>query len=232
VNDGRGFATVNPEFQIVMHEIACPNLETISGMAGLGTNDDVEVNIRHDRQIRKEDAQALLDSRLWRSRYGRMPDDWGRMTRSLRPSTIRQPISSDILGEYFPERHRIVIHDKTCFLVMYALATKEASLCVPVPSGMKLALAHLISHAVSHLGVDRQGRIWDGYEDSSLDQRELFAQGYSYHFFDSQGSGLESMLFQSLSEHLSAEYNEWREYSNDLRGLNTRLMKARTVCEQ
>ena len=84
MNDGRGLATVNPDFQIVMREMAYPYFETISEMACLRMNDDVDIDIQHYERIRVEHAQALLDSRLWRSRYGRMPDDWGKMTHSLR----------------------------------------------------------------------------------------------------------------------------------------------------
>jgi hypothetical protein len=224
MNDGRGLATVNPDFQIVMREMAYPYFETISEMACLRMNDDVDIDIQHYERIRVEHAQALLDSRLWRSRYGRMPDDWGKMTHSLKPSKNIQPISKDILGEYLPDKRRIVVYDQTCLLVTYALAAKGGSLCVPVPSGPELALAHAVSHAVSHLGVDRNGNIWDRYENSSSAEKELFAQGYSRHFLER--NWLNSILFRSLAKHQSAEYNQY-EHAENLRELNAMLMKTR-----
>jgi hypothetical protein len=156
-----------------------------------------------------------------------MPGEWLRKARSLKPSKEVRPISTDILGEYMPDKRRIVVHDETCLLVVYGLAVKGGSACVPVRSALSLALAHLISHAVSHLGEDAKGRIWEGYEDASLERKELFAQAYSYHFFRTHGSWLNSMLFESLSEHMSAEYNQWQECANDLDNLNVELARGR-----
>jgi len=216
-----------PDFEAMWQRTADIALEVIPQLAGVKMRDDLDIDIQHDVDIRTEHVQPLLDSRLWKKRRHEMPGEWVRKARSLKPSKEVRPISTDILGEYLPDKRKIVVHDETCLLVVYGLAVKGGSACVPVRSGPSLALTHLISHAVSRLGEDDEGRTWEGYEDASLERKDLFAQGYSCQFFRTHGGWLNSMLFASLSEHQSADYSLWREYVNDLDELNRRLVEAR-----
>jgi hypothetical protein len=85
----------------------------------------------------------------------------------------------------------------------------------------------MISHAISHLGIDKNGKMWDGYADASQELKELFAQAYSYHFFLAYGKFLEAELMESFSEHQSEAYNQWQKYRNNLAGLNKKLMRVR-----
>jgi hypothetical protein len=201
-------------------------LETIPELAGLKMNEDTELTIEYDWKIRPAHAQALVDCGLLKLRQ-QLPRPWARVVKSLRPYKVKRPLSFDLWGKYYPDKQKIVIYDQSSSLIICALCYKMVSLCVPVPSIRILAHTHMISHAISHLGIDKNGKMWDGYADASQELKELFAQAYSYHFFLAYGKFLEAELMESFSEHQSEAYNQWQKYRNNLAGLNKKLMRVR-----
>ncbi|MEM0342766.1 MAG: hypothetical protein QXU73_00725 [Thermoplasmata archaeon] len=202
-------------------------LDAIPPLADLRLDRRVRIDVKHDISSRPQETQALLDSGLLRRRRIVLDEETGeRMV--LKASAARQPIAIEILGAYQPDERRIVVYDWPCLMVTESIAQAMGSLTVPVFSGARLAMAHLVSHAVCHLGRDSRGRVWKNYGDASAEDKELLAQGLAFHFHRrSFHSSVEVEMFERLSRYMSAEYNQWRRFTEDLGPLREKLLAAR-----
>jgi len=89
-------------------------------------------------------------------------------------------------------------------------------------------MAYLVSHAVCHPGRDQEGRTWEGYEKACSEEKELFAQGFAFHFFKASNP-LESEveMFDLFSGYMCAEYNQWRLYDGEPQPLSRKLAEVR-----
>lgn len=202
-------------------------LDVIPRLAELRLDRRARIDIKHDISLRPREVQALLDSGVLRRRRIALEEETGeRMV--LKASAARQPIAIEILGAYHPDKRRIVVYDWPCLMVTESIAQAMGSMTVPASSGARLAMAHLVSHAVCHLGRDSKGSLWKNYGDASAEDKELLAQGLAFRFHRmSHLSWVEVEMFERLSRYMSAEYNQWRRFTEDLGPLREKLLAAR-----
>ena len=79
----------------------------------------------------------------------------------------------DPLGIYVSWKKSVVVFVKKCETTAERLNCSATDLVLKV-------LAHELSHAISHLGEDKAGKIWDNFDYATTEDVELFAQLYPY----------------------------------------------------
>ena len=97
---------------------------------------------------------------------------------------------------------------------------------------MQVVLAHEVAHAVTHLGKDEKGEIWDQFSRADAQDKEQFAQAYSLIFFKADGKEQYERIFRELANHQSKKYNSWEQYDaksieQAIVDVNADLRKAR-----
>jgi hypothetical protein len=116
----------------------------------------------------------------------------------------------DLLGAYFPENRirqgKIVIYEKVCDFVSEELAIDNEAL-------IRLAIAHEIAHAISHLGKDKKDKIWSNFNQAESAEKEYFAQMYALLYFREVGDRGAEVSFHVLEAHQPEEYRSWKNYS-------------------
>ena len=112
----------------------------------------------------------------------------------------------DILGLYSAEEKKIIIYTTLCSLTARELRVSADAL-------VNVVLAHEETHAVTHLGVDRDEEIWEYFTSAFSHDKELYAQLYPYLIFE--GSSPEMEAFLGLNTKQPPIYKNW-EMKKDL----------------
>jgi len=112
----------------------------------------------------------------------------------------------DILGEYDPDKTQITIYKKMIELTVEAIGDNY----IDVDSLRDVVLFHEVAHAVTHIGNDGEGRIWDKFKDASSFDKEVFAQLYPYVLFNNFVAFSKHLyVFSKLCKYQSIKYNLW-----------------------
>jgi hypothetical protein len=127
----------------------------------------------------------------------------------------------DTLGIYDPGRRRIVLYDPLISLVALRRGWDSHAL-------RRVVYWHELSHGASHLGIDRDGLIWESFEYADTDLLEHYAQLYAYHALVTRGEEETVRIMRELSE---GQPRCYRSYLDDthlcLGETNQRLYHAR-----
>jgi hypothetical protein len=91
----------------------------------------------------------------------------------------------DLLGCYDSAHRKVVLYTRAIELFARAKSIPYESLYLAV-------LCHQLAHAASHLGLDASNRMWAGFEQSSPEDREFFAQIYATRYL--AGAGMRSVI--------------------------------------
>ena len=203
--------------------------EDIAQLANL--NYDDSVSICESPELKRKALQAVIDAGLCRDRkwlfemypetknmnlwFGEREDHPGEH-KFLRDVSI-----FDTLGEYSSARKEITIFTRMCSIT-------AKSLRIDLNSLKSIVRAHEVAHAVTHLGRDNQGRIWDHFGAATSEDKELFAQLYALRYFEIAGDKLAVNRFKRLSDRQDSRYNSWRIYDGaTLALINRDLLDAR-----
>ncbi len=196
-----------------------------------GLRFDSEVRLEHSDSLNRETIRVLFDAGLCPDRatlakicptekqfelpYG---DEEQRENSRSFPSDTS---ILDKLGEYRPGKKEILIYDVMCQLAAAALE-------VDVEILKQIVEAHETAHAVTHLGKDSEGRIWENFAIAESEDKELFAQLYVLLLLKEGDARDALVVFGKLAQHQDARYNSWRSYENaSLSEINRALLEAR-----
>ena len=206
-----GKASIKPPNRYTLDEfekiLADELIEVLTGIAGIAQlNFNRKVNLEFSDEVTSHDIIALVDAGLAKREliFEYVPEyhNWPEIGQDRVPKKA----SSDILGRYYPgDLSLIVIYTRMCRLVAGSLETNSESL-------MRVVLAHEAAHAVTHLGREKDGRIWDDFSEADKNDKEKFAQAYALAHFKDKGLVYLEEIFNALSHGQSDEYNAWREY--------------------
>jgi hypothetical protein len=192
-----------------------------------------EIGLVHSREVKRWQIEEVLESGLgepwmidefldgqrnepW---VRELKEKWGEGRRKEPPT--KSPHGMELLGVYIPSERKIVIYDVVCKMVGHGLKLAREKDLVSV------VLAHEAAHAVTHLGEDLQGRIWDTFEIASDEDVELFAQIYDLLHVKNADPNLEK-VFRELATRQSRVYNTWTAYENKpVPEVNDALIEAR-----
>ena len=134
-----------------------------------GLQFDAQVPIRHDSNLKREIVKILANAGLCTNQ-----NVLGQLDLRYSEQEPVFPMESsivDTLGEYYPAQGEIVIYDAMCHLAAAALNADVEVL-------KQVVEAHEIAHAVTHLGMDDEGQIWEHFAVAASEDKELFAQIY------------------------------------------------------
>lgn len=169
-----------------------PFVTKIAEIAGLSF--DVEVKVREEPSLQRERARLLFHRELCLdpSRFG-LPNDLER--KGLGPPRLMPDYSIvDILGEYFPEGGEVIIYDTACQLAAEALKADPELV-------KRVVLVHQAAHAVTHLGKDKDGQIWQHFAHADPEDKEQFAWVYSSFYFEETRDTQGDKIFRGLWLH-------------------------------
>ena len=125
----------------------------------------------------------------------------------------------DILGLYFPEDKKIIIYENLCRLTAIELNLSFDEL-------VNVVLAHEEAHAVTHLGVDRDDKIWEYFTSAFRHNKELYAQLYPYLIFEDSSPEME--VFLRLNTKQPLIYQNWEMKKDlDIDEINEEFYKIR-----
>jgi hypothetical protein len=193
-----------------------------------------EIKMVHSKRVERWQMEEVLESGLgepwmisefcfdqqgepW---FKELTEKWGEGRQRGPPK--KSPHGMDLLGAYIPSDRKIIIYDSVCRMVHRSLTqARERDL-------VSVVLAHEAAHAVTHLGEDLQGRIWDSFAGAGTHDVELFAQIYDLlHLRNESNTDLEK-IFRQLADGQSPDYNSWRSYeSRPIQEINDALIAAR-----
>ena len=201
----------------------------IATLTGLDFNE--RVLVRYDSTtLKRESVQILFNAGLCTDSDAEKLDDL-----LQNESPLNFPIENsimDIFGEYYPNKKEfsrtpakkeIVIYEQMCQLAATALN-------VDVEVLKEVIIVHEIAHAVTHLGKDNYGKIWEHFSNAETEDKELFAQIYPLLYFKEKSGKSEALkTFRRLAEHQDARYNAWRSYeTKPLSEINEALHQVRS----
>ena len=127
----------------------------------------------------------------------------------------------DVLGEYDPEKKRVIVYPQ--YIEIFASKLRISSELL-----YEIVLYHELAHAATHLGCDANGGIWDsfGYEDPSV--IEYFAQIYAYLLLLQNKSCEAIDAMKRISECQPGIYKKYLDDINkNISDINLALLKAR-----
>ncbi|HIH37268.1 MAG TPA: hypothetical protein HA232_05115 [Methanocellales archaeon] len=127
----------------------------------------------------------------------------------------------DILGEYFPIEKKIVVYTELCHLTALRTGLRYEDI-------IAIVIAHEASHAVTHLGRDRQDKNWENFPNIDAAVLEHFAQMYTRMHLTESGYSEVVNAFEVLSEGQPLMYRSWLTFHNfNKTMLNGSLLWAR-----
>lgn len=128
---------------------------------------------------------------------------------------------TELLGEYIAGKHLIVIYDRVVEAVAKSLKITASQLELVV-------LYHEAAHAVTHLGIDEDGGIWDIFTEADPIDKELFAQFYTLKCFQDQSDHSSEHAFRLLANGQPSIYNSWHSLENaSIQKIHDELIIAR-----
>jgi len=201
--------------------------EKIATLAGLEFNE--RVLVRYDSStLKRESVQILFNAGLCTDSDA---EQWDLHQDESKTNFPIENSIMDTFGEYYPNKREnlhshakkeIVIYEKMCQLAASAMN-------VDVEVLKEVVIAHEIAHAVTHLGKDNDGRIWEHFGNAETEDQELFAQIYPLLYFKESGNSEALEVFRKLAKHQDTRYNSWRSYETKLLSkINEALHQARS----
>ena len=126
----------------------------------------------------------------------------------------------DLLGVYQSGNNKVILYDLLIQLCALQLEVDYEGL-------WRIVLLHELSHAVTHRGLDSDGRIWECFNIADKEMKEYFAQIYTYKFLqDTEQSYL--AIMNKLAEVQPGAYQTYLESIDiDLNMINEELLAAR-----
>lgn len=113
----------------------------------------------------------------------------------------------DLLGEYRPDLGLIVIYTAMCQRISEHIGIGLTEL-------VAIVRVHEEAHAVTHLGKDKEGRIWTHFSIAPNADKEQAAQLLTLLYCRAASQPSLLQAFRSLAEHQHEPYNSWRNYEN------------------
>ena len=199
----------------------------IATLTGLDFNE--RVLIRYDSiTLKRESVQILLNAGLCTDSDA---EQWDLRQNESEPKYPIENSIIDILGQYYPNKREslhsptkkeIVIYEKMCQLAATALN-------VDVEILKEVVIVHEIAHAVTHLGKDSHGEIWEHFSYAETEDKELFAQIYPLLYLKDNSNSDDLEAFRKLANHQDARYNTWRSFEfKPLSEINEALYQVRS----
>ena len=198
----------------------------IAALTGLKFNE--RVLVRYDSTtLNRESVLILFNAGLCTDSDAEL---WDLRRDESEPNFPIENSIMDIFGEYYPNKKEmphspakkeIVIYEKMCQLA-------AAAMNVDVEVLKEVVIVHEIAHAITHLGKDNDGRIWEHFGNAETEDQELFAQIYPLLYFKESGNSEALEVFRKLAKHQDARYNSWRSYqTKSLSEINEALHQVR-----
>ncbi len=126
---------------------------------------------------------------------------------------------TDVLGTYNSRTHHVTMY------VNLIKATAQ-SLGVSYQTLYEIVLTHEISHAITHLAYDEDGKIWEWFAVATSESKELLAQLLPFILFRDCEMTAHTEAMEKLSSHQTNKYNDYKEYAGASVG------EIRTIVEQ
>jgi len=197
---------------------------TLNGLALLAAlRWDARITVDHARGFDRE-RTATLDAIGLLPPEDRLPDEFRQ--RELRSGQCSQTpgirsTAFDVLGDYNSSQRKITLFDDLIALASISLDVTPTALSTVV-------LMHELAHAMTHLGKDADGAIWEHFSIASEHDKELFAQIYSHLYFVETGDIDHADIMRRLCDSQPEQYSSWKSLANETRGeINRRLLSAR-----
>ena len=151
--------------------------------AGLIFNENIKVE--YDKKVSLPKLKKMYEAGLiedWRLAAKYMDErEIGKLRNEIETWSYREgergKSSTDLLGVYFPKKGKIIIYETLCLLTARELHVSPEVL-------VNVVLAHEEAHAVTHLGVDGDSKIWEYFTSASNRDKELYAQLYPWLIFE------------------------------------------------
>jgi hypothetical protein len=143
---------------------------------------------------------------------GRVPDfdvdiDPGFLI-SVDEINIETPGILDLLGAYFSDTKQVILYPQLIEIV----ASKYK---IPRDVLYEIVIYHEAAHAATHLGRDNHGRIWDSFDYAGTDDKEYFAQIYTYLLLLQNKSTDAIAAMERLSRCQPSKYKTYLDHIND-----------------
>ena len=192
----------------------------LASLMGLQLGELPSIEINQNSAPRRLIGQLVLQNYV--PSYEEAPDDLKWLVE--RRHWDYQPDPSihivDLLGVYQSRNNKVILYDLLIKLCALKLEVDYEGL-------RRIVLLHELSHAVTHRGLDSDGRIWECFEIARQDAKEYFAQIYTYKFL--QGSTQSCLaIMDILSEVQPDVYQTYKEsIDKGVDIINTELLEAR-----
>jgi len=183
------------------------------------------IHVRLDRHYHPKRVQAIINSGLINPEMTR---EFRHFEGYVEPNELKEnaPLDSDILGEYDSKSHSIVIYEIPCKLASWGLSRALGR--TPSDDLLKVVMAHEIGHAVTHIGIDNRGSIWENFSIASRDDKELFAQIFALKCLEMRNENSAVQVFRELATKQSDVYNTWKGiYNESIKEIDELLLEAR-----
>lgn len=110
----------------------------------------------------------------------------------------------DLLGVYINNTNKIILYDLLIRLCSDKLDIDYETL-------KQIVLTHELAHAITHTGKDIENNIWEYFDIALLEDKEYFAQIYTYKLFKKDNNNLALNVMDKLSENQLEEYNTYKK---------------------
>ena len=129
---------------------------------------------------------------------------------------------TDLLGVYQSRNNKVILYDLLIQLCALHLGVDYEGL-------WKIVMLHELSHAVTHRGLDSDGRIWECFDIADKESKEYFAQIYTYKFLQNTEQSYLTIM-NKLSEVQPSVYQTYQEsIGTDVNTINEELLAARSA---
>lgn len=112
----------------------------------------------------------------------------------------------DLLGVYKSNTNEIILYDLLIKLCSIKLKIDYEIL-------KQIVLVHELSHAITHLGKDNKNNIWEYFDIALTEDKEYFAQIYTYKLFEKDGNISTINAMDKLSE---TQLDIYQTYKNSI----------------
>ncbi len=170
----------------------------ISELAGLRF--EINIPVIESKAVVGRRLKGLCDAKLIREA------GTGGYDTDAKSRQADKPIA-DLLGKYDPQKNEIAVFGGLCEAVADSTHVSRKAL-------ERVVLAHQVTHAITHLGIDREGNIWRNFSASDEEARELLAHIYPLKYFVKNKEEEEIQAFRLLAKHQADAHNKWRLYED------------------
>lgn len=154
--------------------------------------------------------------------YQEAPEDLKWLVKGEGDNSIDETIHViDLLGVYKSNTNEIILYDLLIRLCSIKLEIDYETL-------KQIVLIHELSHAITHLGKDSENNIWEHFDIALIEDKEYFAQIYTYKLLaeDNYTSALE--VLNKLTETQIEVYQTYKKsISNGISEINNDLLIKR-----